>query len=602
MFIINIFFIFVLPLVACCAAAMDASLRRQGDDKDANAEDPHASLRANVPILYGASRKLQGNNTAPDGSCHISVTTDYTAEVPIAGKGILFSIQSNDMDEDGLTITSFGFYLDRSVVLTEPGYVEYEVYVLNEEGYYASPERDASNPSDISLTAVDPYDYRGNMTVFTLIASGQIYDIDLTPGVNENDGFFQTQYGAFDDFNTSVPARGGIRSFYLATKSSAFLASDLTTDTTMLNTEILLVNEAIDDDYPPKLLVGEGAVSYPMGLQTWSYFTKAFWGSVFYEAVCPTSSPSVSSNPSSSPTVAPSESPSFSPTFITSAPSLVPSELPSSAPTSPPSMTPKTTEGGVSLQFNMECTPGANFEAQNAAVENTVTATVAAKETPGLSNAKATVVAAVCGPAKQRRHLMLNPGDIAVNSNRHRQLQPGSSALDFSVVITGEYAAPSGQSESEFNLGSIAEDSINSDPEAFVKDLKARAGANSPFAAVEADDMAVKEVDPELLTAAPTRMPTLLPTMKEDDKTDLLIGIIIVSGLIVVLGSFLLYRHGEERAAKKRSKEMDRVQAKKEKARLDKLQKEEEEYEAQVGYHPNIYHSSKEKKSKQELF
>lgn len=159
-----------------------------------------------------------------------------------------------------------------------------------------------------------------------------------------------------------------------------------------------------------------------------------------------------------------------------------------------------------------------------------------------------------------------------------------------------------GQSESEFNLGSIAEDSINSDPEAFVKDLKARAGANSPFAAVEADDMAVKEVDPELLTAAPTRMPTLLPTVKEDDKTDLLIGIIIVSGLIVVLGSFLLYRHGEERAAKKRSKEMDRVQAKKEKARLDKLQKEEEEYEAQVGYHPNIYHSSKEKKSKQELF
>jgi ABC-type nickel/cobalt efflux system permease component RcnA len=100
--------------------------------------------------------------------------------------------------------------------------------------------------------------------------------------------------------------------------------------------------------------------------------------------------------------------------------------------------------------------------------------------------------------------------------------------------------------------------------------------------------MTVEAVDLDLLTSAPTRKPTLQaqPLLEEetDNKSNLLIGIIIVSGMIVVLGSFRLFRHGEERAAKKRSEEMDHVQAKKEKARLDELHKAEGKYGAQIGY------------------
>lgn len=77
-------------------------------------------------------------------------------------------------------------------------------------------------------------------------------------------------------------------------------------------------------------------------------------------------------------------------------------------------------------------------------------------------------------------------------------------------------------------------------------------------------------------------MPTL--QAQPDNNSNLLIGIIIVSGMIVVLGSFRLFRHGEERAAKKRSEEMDHVQAKKEKARLDELHKAEGKYGAHMGY------------------
>ena len=94
-------------------------------------------------------------------------------------------------------------------------------------------------------------------------------------------------------------------------------------------------------------------------------------------------------------------------------------------------------------------------------------------------------------------------------------------------------------------------------------------------------------VNPDILTSAPTRKPTLQPQplLEEETKnyTNLLLGIIIVSGMIVVLGSFRLYRHGEERAAKKRSEEMARLQAQKEKARLGKLHKTEGKFEAQVG-------------------
>jgi hypothetical protein len=98
--------------------------------------------------------------------------------------------------------------------------------------------------------------------------------------------------------------------------------------------------------------------------------------------------------------------------------------------------------------------------------------------------------------------------------------------------------------------------------------------------------MTVEVFDPDLLTNSPTRKPTLQPSLplEENNDTNLLIGIIIVSGMIVVLGSFRLFRHGEERAAKKRSERVARVQAQKEKARLDELHKAEGRYGVKVGY------------------
>ena len=171
-------------------------------------------------------------------------------------------------------------------------------------------------------------------------------------------------------------------------------------------------------------------------------------GNIYYETECASPSPSLSSLPSYSPTIDPSQSPSFPPTFTfspTSAPSPVLSEVPSSAPTFPPSITPRVAEGGVLVEFNMKCTADADSTEQNVVVAETIKSTLAGSGTSGLSNVEAEVVAAVCKPVSQRRHLLLNPGYFAENSNRHRQLPTGSSALEFSVVVTGEYSPPSGE-------------------------------------------------------------------------------------------------------------------------------------------------------------
>lgn len=93
----------------------------------------------------------------------------------------------------------------------------------------------------------------------------------------------------------------------------------------------------------------------------------------------------------------------------------------------------------------MACTSGGDFKEQNVVVADTIKSTLAGSGKPGLSNVNTEVVAAVCQPVSQRRHLLLNPGYVAENSNRHRQLPTGSSALEFSVVVTGEYSSPSGE-------------------------------------------------------------------------------------------------------------------------------------------------------------
>jgi hypothetical protein len=102
------FFMIVLPFVAV-PLVMGAGLRHRGYDEDATAEDPVAR-RASIPILPHASRELQGDETALDGSCHLFVETDPTAPAS-AAKGILFAIKSDDADLDGVMVSDGGIQL-----------------------------------------------------------------------------------------------------------------------------------------------------------------------------------------------------------------------------------------------------------------------------------------------------------------------------------------------------------------------------------------------------------------------------------------------------------------------------------------------------------
>lgn len=159
------------------------------------------------------------------------------------------------------------------------------------------------------------------------------------------------------------------------------------------------------------------------------------------------------------------------------------------------------------------------------------------------------------------------------------------------------------------SLGKISEDSINRDPEPFVKDLKDRAGAQSTLTEVEPTDIAAEsfEFTPEEAeaiqagnpipentprrTKAPTQKPTRNAAILEADVSAaileaeeanriaeanakannnedyLVIGIVITGGLIVLLGSYLLFRHGQRRAATKRREKFERRELEKQKKR-----------------------------------
>ena len=145
------------------------------------------------------------------------------------------------------------------------------------------------------------------------------------------------------------------------------------------------------------------------------------------------------------------------------------------------------------------------------------------------------------------------------------------------------------------DLGALTEDSINSDPETFVKDLQARAGA---FASVESDGLAVETfevpddvnfddlADIEIVaTRTPTRQPTPSPTV-ESNSNVLVICIVITAGIIVLLSAFLFFRHGERKASKRRRKKMEE----KERRRMEKKANkylESKQQAAYPGYYPN---------------
>eukprot|EP00571_Detonula_confervacea_P017820 CAMPEP_0172298686 /NCGR_PEP_ID=MMETSP1058-20130122/1227_1 /TAXON_ID=83371 /ORGANISM="Detonula confervacea, Strain CCMP 353" /LENGTH=673 /DNA_ID=CAMNT_0013007973 /DNA_START=228 /DNA_END=2249 /DNA_ORIENTATION=- len=539
--------------------------------------------------------------TGLDGSCHLSVITRPVMDV-INGKGIVFAIQSDVADDDNVTITSFGFHVDRRSIGENGGAIKYEVYALKDEvydlrekGYYASPR----NPNNtIELIGDDQYDYRGEsklLEFWDLVAEGNIIESDLTQSsitiakITEQD-FFQIPLGSF---KSVVPANGGIRSFYIAAPTGGFIYP--TSDEAVVNDEMnLLLGERDPGEYAPRILVGEGVVKYPMPDGALWYQSKEFMGKVYYEKVCPSLAPSMSALPSFAPTIPLSDRPSSYPTLSlapTNAPSVIASDMPSFVPSLPPSILTFKVSGGLLLSLPMYCEPGIEFPKKDrvhVAESTRAVASRSAKEKdPNVFNLKATVAAVFCVESKRR-----------LDSN-HRYLPTGSSALDFSIVITGEYRPPSRPGQrpeppKDFDLGEIAEDSINRDPAVFVKDLKERAESAalfgeepSPFADVESSDLKVSsfdvpnDIDPEEITAIkrftlpPTLSPTLAPTVLKENNTDsiLVICIVIIGGLIVLLGAFLLFRQGERRAAKTRREKMDRLEEQKLKAKQERRQK-----------------------------
>ena len=136
----------------------------------------------------------------------------------------------------------------------------------------------------------------------------------------------------------------------------------------------------------------------------------------------------------------------------------------------------------------------------------------------------------------------------------------------------------------DLDLGAIAEDSINADPEGFVKDLQERAGPTSDFATADADGLAVEtfvvadgadlsEISPA--TRSPTKQPTSAPTIVQQNTTRniLVICIVITAGIILLLAAYLFFRHGERKAKEKRREKMERKELEKERRRMEKRQK-----------------------------
>jgi len=553
-------------------------------------------------VINLSTRELQKDidlhHTGPDGRCNNLIRTKSIDEAYL-GQGIFFAIQSNVDDDEGLMITSFGFHLDLPTLKFSKE-VNYKVFALNKMGYYASPERQSDISGAINETKAEAqgdgtYDYRIDKDVeanWEQIAEGKLVNANLTLASTTlalDEDFYQIPLGTFSSY---VPPNGGIRSFFIATDARAFIYSDVA-DNDKVNDQMSILGTPDVNDYTPHLLVGEGIVTYPtLPDAGYLYQTRAFVGKIFYEKECPSAAPSISTSPSLAPTVAFSEIPSLSPTLTSSPsylPSAVPSQLPSMIPTQQPTDYVEKIKSGVKVSFGgVDCVPGEPIEGAEfiEASVRKIAKEAASKESDYIDNIKAEVKGMFCkaeGPFE--RH--------------HRRLPTGSSALDFSVVVTGEYRPPSRPGQRppplDIDIGRATEDSINRDPVAFVKDIQERAAlTDTVFTGVEPEDIEVRaqvfEVPADVsilateeITPSPTKSPTPMPTplimaKEETDEEEkgndsiLIICIVITGGMIVLLGAFLLFRHGERKAAKTRRNKLERQELQKEQVREGRRQ------------------------------
>lgn len=348
------------------------------------------------------------------------------------------------------------------------------------------------------------------------------------------------------------------------------------------------------------------------------YLPTAFLGTVYFEKKC-TPSPSISIAPSNAPSVfasyrceklcisiysylvdfillilshlfntiaptSPSGAPSVFPSALpspepSSHPSVVPSFSPSSNPTSSPTIKAEEVRTGLLLSLVLpECKYDASGspvemtpEEQDAVVE-TVRGNVAARAQDyyvDLSDVELFESNMNCA-----RRLSLTDDQ---EPSLHRQLPSGSTAVEFSMLITGAYRPPTDPGEVQqpkprnLDLGSIAEESINRDPEKnFIRDLKDRAPASSSLNDVQSLVVQAVDAPPKgaeiVFTWKPTEQPTNPPVaslITEDNGTSekkslLLSFIIATTGIILILASFLLFRYAGRRAIKRHEFEAER--------------------------------------------
>jgi len=239
-------------------------------------QSPTKSLQPTMSYVY------RGENGCDD---FISTDRDYESfkSETTSSYGIVFPITSNDDDDDGLMITTFGFHVNLLDDSSDSTTVNYEVYVLESEDIYADPNRTSTGPVS--------FDYRGDFSLWNKISTGTIQDKDL------NGDYFQIPFTLFEP--TFVPQNGGIRSFYLTLVDSNALVFNTAKKSQLGNVQK-------DDDYSnkikdrPLLRYGEGITGYPFHTSQFLYSPKRFVGKVFYEIDCP------SQEPSEVPTFAPS--------------------------------------------------------------------------------------------------------------------------------------------------------------------------------------------------------------------------------------------------------------------------------------------------------
>jgi hypothetical protein len=237
--------------------------------------------------------------------------------------------------------------------------------------------------------------------------------------------------------------------------------------------------------------------------------------------------------PSLYPSSAPSVQPSIQPTPV---PSVMPSILLSETPSSSPTITREEVRSGLLLTLNLlGCSKSMTPGETDSVAESVKYAAAADADANGITNMNVEVIgtAANCG---RRR---LNDESL---STLQRRLPSDSSAVEFSMLITGNFRSTEGSSSggntagstSNLDLGKLAEDSINRDQNKFIRDLEARAPDGSSLTEVQSLEVQATDApeEGEPLTRRPTQQTTPAPTVNSNSKQGFYIAAVMIMGII----------------------------------------------------------------------